>query len=138
MVRSVENLPLVAVLMIDLDRFATVNQKHGHDAGDSVLREVGKALESVLRVEDVLGRYGGEEFCAVLRDSSVDDAQVVAERLRFLVASTLIEHKDTRLHITVSIGVAASATMPPHELVATAERALALAKSKGRNRVESL
>jgi diguanylate cyclase (GGDEF)-like protein len=128
----------VAVLMLDLDHFKNVNDRHGHEAGDTVLRVVVEQLRRVLRPEDVLARYGGEELCILLRGLDTAQAASLAERLRASVASLRIAAADAVIGVTVSIGVAS--TRPDLDrpeawsLIERADRALYVAKRAGRDR----
>ncbi len=131
----------VAVMVVDLDRFKAVNDQHGHAAGDAVLIEVARRLRVNLREGDLLARIGGEEFLVVLPDSSIPDAQRVAERL-----CEAIDERPIRLatgqtmKVTVSIGVAVSALadggkLSVDQLVEQADLALLDSKGAGRNQV---
>lgn len=128
----------VALLMIDLDRFKDVNDHFGHQAGDVVLRMVVAQLRQMLRPEDVLVRYGGEELCVLLRGLDATSALVLAERLRSEVEALRIPANGEQLHVTVSIGVAATDPqrdkLSPSALLERADRALYRAKHEGRNR----
>jgi two-component system cell cycle response regulator len=128
----------VAMLMLDLDHFKTVNDQHGHEAGDAVLRVVVEQLRRVLRPEDVLSRYGGEELCILLRGLDAAQAESLAERLRASVAALRIATGDAVVAVTASIGVAATRPDqdPPEawSLVERADRALYVAKRAGRDR----
>jgi diguanylate cyclase (GGDEF)-like protein len=123
------------VLMLDLDSFKRINDSHGHGAGDAVLRAVAHTLEVALRVEDVVGRYGGEEFAVVVRGVDLAGIQVLGERLRRLVEDTAVAYGGGSLRVTTSIGIAE--LKPDHEgpdaLLATADKALYAAKAAGRN-----
>lgn len=120
-----------ALLMVDLDHFKEVNDRHGHQVGDSVLRECAATLRECLRGSDVVARYGGEEFCVLLPDTSARGARLVAERLRQAVAGLSAPVP------TVSVGVATSEQGGSAEdLIRHADEALYQAKSAGRNRVE--
>lgn len=129
----------VAVLMLDVDHFKNVNDRHGHAAGDSVLAGFAHLASSALRPEDLVGRLGGEEFAAVLPRTSLDDARQVAERLRARVAEESFEAPNgRRLGVTVSLGLvyvtdAAGASL--ETLLARADEALYRAKADGRDRV---
>lgn len=128
----------LSLLMLDLDDFKKVNDSHGHQAGDEVLRRVGSILSSQSRIHDLPGRYGGEEFSVLLPETPIQGAGIIAERLRVAVANQVVEHESARIRITVSIGVA---TLRPGEdttfpdLVARADQALYEAKRRGKNRV---
>ncbi len=126
----------LALLLIDADRFKRVNDEHGHAAGDVVLREIAARLRERVRREDIVGRWGGEEFVIALPETTPDGAAAVAESLREAIAGTPIEAgDDLRLGVTVSIGVAAWTGQELEELVDRADRALYAAKAAGRDRV---
>jgi diguanylate cyclase (GGDEF)-like protein len=129
----------LSLLMLDLDHFKRVNDTLGHLAGDTALMAVAAALSKAVRNEDVVARFGGEEFAIVLRAIAVDRAAGMAERLRKLVEGTSVVHDNKRIKVTVSIGVAgypALEVKAPDELVEAADKALYRAKRAGRNRVE--
>ena len=136
----------LALLMLDLDRFKSVNDEHGHLAGDMVLRVVASHMQRLIRIEDVLARYGGEEFVILVRSTLHKDAGKLAERVRSTVERLAIntgsssrEGAAAVLHVTTSIGIASLSELPPeagpNELVATADARLYRAKVAGRNRV---
>ena len=127
----------MGVLIIDMDHFKKVNDKHGHLFGDDVLRYLTKIIAEILRSGDVLGRYGGEEFCVFLPNTSEKDAAGLAERIRIAVEKSLHTVNKKIVKGTVSIGVADSvrAGYDFKGLVAAADTALYTAKNKGRNRV---
>ena len=127
----------VAAMMLDIDHFKSVNDRHGHAAGDAVLTTFASRMRDHLREDGLFGRFGGEEFAVLLTGVDAAAALVVAERLR-LLASELIPLEDGRLlDITVSVGVAsAPARMAGLEqLLSQADVALYRAKAMGRNRV---
>jgi diguanylate cyclase (GGDEF)-like protein len=128
-----------AVVAFDLDRFKSINDGHGHAAGDVVLRGVGAAIRASVRGGDVSGRMGGEEFALLLPGDDIADAVSVAERLRALVRSTVPHPAGGDASVTVSVGVAVvGAGAPPEALdaaLAAADRALYDAKQQGRDRV---
>ena len=129
----------VAMLSIDVDFFKKFNDNHGHDAGDTVLREVGKCLESVFRNEDVACRFGGEEFVVVLPGASLEIGARRAEELRAKIEALSVRYLDANLpRITISTGVAAfpEAGDNPQSVLKAADDALYCAKEAGRNRVE--
>jgi diguanylate cyclase (GGDEF)-like protein len=126
-----------SMLMFDLDRFKAVNDRHGHGAGDAVLRHVARLVTGSIRHGDVLGRLGGEEFGLLLPGSDAADAQVFAERLRHIVAATPCKVGAMTVKVTVSVGVAQlrSVDTGPERPMARADRAMYEAKQQGRNRV---
>ncbi|KTC99180.1 sensor histidine kinase [Legionella erythra] len=127
-----------AILMLDLDHFKKINDTYGHDAGDSVLKELGQILYEDIRLGDLAARFGGEEFIVMLYDIDEKAALARAEALRNHVATIRPKYGAQQVgHITVSIGVAmypADGKTPP-QLIEAADKALYLAKSRGRNRV---
>ncbi len=129
----------LALLVIDIDHFKQVNDAHGHAVGDEVLCEVARRLQEGLRSTEVLGRYGGDEFIAVLRPCTVATATRVSERLRALVDSTLIPTRAGLIPLTVTVGAMVSSAdqvFDPDGLIEVADHALYRAKRAGRNRTE--
>ena len=126
----------LAVALIDADRFKAINDRHGHAVGDEVLAELARRLGGRLRSADHLGRFGGEEFLALLPETDADAAAAVAEDLRAEVAGRPMQTAAGPLTVSVSVGWAAWDGEPPHGVVARADEALYRAKSGGRNRVE--
>jgi two-component system cell cycle response regulator len=126
----------LALLLIDADRFKSVNDDHGHAVGDIVLREISARLRERVRREDVVGRWGGEEFVVALPETTPDGAAAVAESLREAISATPIAAEDDlALPVTVSIGVAAWTGQDLDDLVDRSDRALYAAKAAGRDRV---
>ncbi|HEU4976211.1 MAG TPA: diguanylate cyclase [Baekduia sp.] len=125
----------LCVLLIDADRFKAVNDDHGHAAGDVVLRELAHRLRDRVRREDLVGRWGGEEFLVALPETTPDAAMAVAESLREAVAAEPIDADGTELRVTVSIGLSGWTGEPLDELVDRADQALYAAKAAGRDRV---
>lgn len=130
------NLPL-SCLMIDIDHFKGINDTHGHKAGDAVLITLARLLQSDARSDDLVFRYGGEEFCIICPNATREMACVVAERIRHDVEAQPFQLGDRDITITVSIGVAVmtSAHADKEALIHDADSALYYAKSAGRNRV---
>jgi len=130
----------ISVVLIDVDHFKAVNDSYGHDAGDAVLRGVSRKAASALRASDLLGRWGGEEFLALLPETEAAGARGVAERVLAEVAALREHHSNRVLSVTVSAGVAT--WTPPGDgsdaeaLLKRADEALYRAKAAGRNRVE--
>jgi two-component system cell cycle response regulator len=132
----------VSLLMVDVDHFKTINDQHGHLAGDEALKMVAFVLRGAVRKEDVLARYGGEEFVVVARETAGDGAQALAERIRRAVEKSRCTWHGQDLGVTVSIGLTVSVGLAQfvpgrseRELIEAADRALYLAKQGGRNRV---
>jgi diguanylate cyclase (GGDEF)-like protein len=129
---------LASVMMVDIDHFKRINDRHGHAVGDDVLRYVARVLSSVLRASDAIVRYGGEEFVLVFRDVGLGRALRIAERARMAVEESHAPIADLDVKVTVSIGVAERAGHEPLEAaVARADKALYEAKAAGRNQVRS-
>jgi diguanylate cyclase (GGDEF)-like protein len=129
----------ISVLFVDADYFKAYNDRHGHEAGDDALRHIADCLQAEVRSGvDVVARYGGEEFVVVLADTSLSSAVEMAERIRASVESTRPMSGKSLSPVTVSVGCAVAA--PAHGVTAetalrAADRALYMAKSRGRNRV---
>ena len=133
-----DQLPL-SIIMIDVDNFKDYNDDYGHLAGDQVLATIAKAIRNPLRPNDLVARFGGEEFAVLLPETNVINAKFIAERLRENVGSTdlgVIDGKQLP-NVTISLGIA---TRAPNDtldiLIAAADVAMYHAKQKGRNRVE--
>jgi diguanylate cyclase (GGDEF)-like protein len=137
---SAHERPL-SIAIVDVDEFKRINDSHGHLVGDHVLAEIARRLRTAIRGGDVLVRYGGEEFLAVLPKANAGRAWEVGERMRQRVSETVIEVTDgPRIAITLSVGVAELRYTPTmetaHQLTDRADTALYSAKRHGRNRVE--
>lgn len=140
MARVVRYGDVLSVLMIDLDGFKQINDQRGHAEGDALLCEVPRVLRAELRDGDVLARYGGDEFCILLPNTTTESALAVAERLR-----QAIEEKgfgaDESAHVRLSVGVASSGDVagregkPTDSLLTLADHALFRAKRSGGNKV---
>ncbi len=131
----------LSIVMLDIDNFAAVNEKYGHRVGDEVLQRFAEVVRGALRKEDMLVRFGGEEFLVLLPEVPGPGAVVVAGRIRRAVAGAPIELGEERFALTASLGVAARLDEGPEsvdELLGRASSALALAKERGRNRVVAL
>jgi len=131
-------LPL-SVIMLDIDDFKRVNDTYGHAIGDQVLQEVAECCQKELRGVDVIGRYGGDEFVAMLPETGLPAACQAAERLRKSIAEKALDTKSGRVTVTVSLGVAVldDEHLTPEILLDRADQALYVAKQSGRNRVRS-
>ena len=128
----------LGILMLDLDHFKRFNDTYGHEAGDAVLRETGSFLVKSIRAEDVVCRFGGEEFVVILPTADLEASRARAERIRSKLRELTVLHQGQSVGvITVSVGVAA---LPTHgtsakELLQAADAALYAAKREGRDRV---
>lgn len=134
--RSQRTLRPLAILMFDVDHFKAVNDTYGHAAGDQVLRGLAERCRSQLRVIDIMGRYGGEEFAAALPETDIEAAEHIAERLRIIVENTSFVTAQGSISLTISVGVAVYNPDDQTTLDAVidrADRALYLAKRSGRN-----
>ncbi|MGB7873478.1 MAG: GAF domain-containing protein [Anaerolineales bacterium] len=127
----------LSAMLIDIDHFKAFNDNYGHAIGDQVLKVVADLCKQSLRQTDILGRYGGEEFVALLPETDRHIAQTVAERLRERVSQMIVSTEKGDLSVTVSIGVAENNEHTPdlETLVARADQAMYIAKHKGRNQV---
>ena len=126
-----------SLVMFDLDRFKTVNDTLGHQAGDSLLRSFADTVRAALRPNDLVGRYGGEEFVVVLPAATIETAHVIAERVRRAFADSHRFLDGQPLNATVSAGVASTSSVTTLEaLVGAADKAMYAAKKAGRNRVQ--
>jgi two-component system, cell cycle response regulator len=126
----------VSALLVDVDHFKQINDRHGHEAGDLVLQAVARTLAGAVRVEDVLGRWGGEEFLVLAPHTDLDGAAVLAERLRTQVGALVVETPGGAVHVTISIG-GTTATAPgvgADAVLRTADEQLYAAKEAGRDR----
>lgn len=129
----------LSVCLTDIDRFKSINDTYGHDAGDEVLKELAARIRSTVRGADLACRYGGEEFVVVMPDTPLEMAATIAERLRGAIEGKpfRLEATGTELAVTASLGIAAlsPAVQGPMQLMKAADQALYAAKNAGRNRV---
>lgn len=134
---SVRSKRMFACLMIDIDRFKQINDNHGHDVGDAVLRQSAKILRESARTQDMVCRLGGEEFLVICPDTSPPAALQCAERIRKTFESAAFQVENDKFRATVSIGVAARGKSMEHfdQMLKAADQALYAAKAQGRNRV---
>jgi two-component system cell cycle response regulator len=139
MERARETDGVYAVMMMDLDRFKTINDRFGHDAGDAVLREFTRRLQENIRGVDLVARFGGEEFFVAMPDVDQKAASQAAERIRTAIESApfTIPGQSEPVHVTVSVGaaIATSADTDAEAIIKRADCALYEAKETGRNRV---
>jgi two-component system, cell cycle response regulator len=138
--RAANDASVFAVMVVDLDRFKSVNDRLGHAAGDTVLVEVARRLQANLRSDDLLARIGGEEFLIALPNTNFEDACAAADRICHAIEEQPITVGfSSNLRVTVSIGLAVSTSRstfePVAKIIGRADRALLMAKSEGRNKV---
>jgi diguanylate cyclase (GGDEF)-like protein len=126
----------LSILLFDLDHFKKINDQFGHSVGDSVLREMAQRVAGVVRAQDTFGRFGGEEFALLLPCTTLEDAMLVAEKIRNTIGNTPVEVQNNSVPVTASVGGAAARTgVPAYEaLINEADAALYAAKRQGRNR----
>lgn len=125
-------------LLFDIDHFKKINDAHGHMIGDQILHGIAQICMKHLRTDDILGRFGGEEFVILLPETKLEDARNIAERLRLLVENTPLETDIGPIKTTISIGIALTErthSVTIEQLLSRADRAMYLAKRSGRNRV---
>ncbi|MDK9722986.1 MAG: GGDEF domain-containing protein [Rhodospirillales bacterium] len=124
----------MAIMMVDIDNFKQVNDLHGHEAGDGVLRLVTSAIGKCLRQVDVFGRLGGEEFSVLMPETSQSGARIAAERIRVMVEEAKLDRNGQILSVTISAGLVVG-TYGLDEALKLADEALYQAKKDGKNRV---
>lgn len=132
----------LSIVLIDVDRFKAVNDEHGHLVGDEVLKHVARIVSRTVRIEDLVARFGGEEFVVIARGTPLLGGQQLAERLRGALERTPVRIDDRlTLHATASFGVASIACVggpDPHALIERADARMYRAKHAGRNRVVAM
>jgi diguanylate cyclase (GGDEF)-like protein len=123
-------------IMLDIDQFKSINDKYGHLTGDEVLREISLRLRNSIRIYDVLGRYGGEEFLIVLPDTDFENAKSLAERIRNNIKENLI----ATIQVTISLGITSISEKDKtiNDMINRADEALYKSKNSGRDLVEWL
>lgn len=128
----------LTLILFDLDHFKSVNDNHGHLAGDEVLQQTAKRIQAVLHGDEVLARYGGEEFAIILGEVSIADAEVTAEKCRETIETQPYDTNVGPIYATISVGVAdAKGCDTASALVEAADECLYRAKNLGRNQVRS-
>lgn len=125
------------VVMVDIDRFKQINDTFGHNAGDSVIQEVSHILKAQLRQQDLVGRWGGEEFIILIPNADEEVALRIAERARKELEQLVVHHEEHEIVVTASFGIGqGNASLPLSKILSKADNALYKAKKHGRNRVE--
>ncbi|MGJ7457270.1 biofilm regulation diguanylate cyclase SiaD [Halomonas sp. MA07-2] len=121
--------------LLDIDRFKTINDRHGHDVGDRLLVAIADAMREVLRESDLCGRWGGEEFILLLAETRIDEAHTIVERLRDRVSAVMVTSCEERLSVTLSAGISEHRLGERHLItLQRADQALLEAKRSGRDR----
>lgn len=139
--RSVKYDRPLSLIMADIDHFKKFNDTYGHMAGDEVLKNVSHVIRDNIRLIDIAARYGGEEFAIILPRTDINEAIIVAERIRSNIESLQVDFNNRNMHVTISMGVAQfDSLIDPDKdsLIERADRALYVSKSDGRNRVSFL
>jgi len=133
--RSLERSALpAAVVMLDIDHFKSINDRHGHAGGDAAIRAMADVIRAQLHARDLHGRLGGEEFALLLPDCTLDAAHALAGRIRAATESLTVAYEGRDIRFTISVGIAAlSAGMTLDQWIARADTALYRAKQSGRN-----
>lgn len=130
-----KNTPL-AVAMIDIDKFKNINDSYGHDIGDIAIKEVKNILDKTLRASDLMARFGGEEFCILLEDITLEDTKLLFEKIRETFEKNVIDANGTKISYTVSTGIYFGFSDSLEDMIRLSDEALYTAKESGRNRVE--
>jgi len=136
--RSVRMKRNLAVVIFDIDYFKSINDTYGHQAGDRVIKELARVLQSNCRSIDIPCRYGGEEFTVILPETGKEEAVIFAERIRGIAEGLRIEYEESTIRLSVSGGIASLPELQPkdsNELMEMADLALYHAKKSGRNSV---
>lgn len=129
----------IAFMMFDIDNFKRINDTYGHNAGDFILHDTAKVLKSTSNATDLIGRYGGEEFCIILADQPLESVLSLSEKLRHSIEIHNFVVDDATIHITTSIGISyrePTSEFTHNDYVIAADQNLYKAKKNGRNRVE--
>lgn len=138
--RARQQVKPLGLILMDVDQFKRFNDTHGHQAGDQVLRTIGRCLQDVVREAGFVARYGGEEFAVILADQTSDQIRTLAEEIRGAIASTPARHNECELRVTASLGATCvaggSASLTGAQLIEEADQQLYQAKRNGRDRVE--
>ncbi len=137
--RAVRYYDCLSVLMIDIDHFKLVNDTYGHLAGDEVIYQVALQIKQKIRGIDIVGRYGGEEFVAILSNADKESARKIGENIRHAVENLVVEYKDFKIQVTVSVGISTIVNdrkaLDISSVINQADEAMYRAKDNGRNQV---
>ncbi|MEW6718984.1 MAG: GGDEF domain-containing protein, partial [Thermodesulfobacteriota bacterium] len=131
------SLRFCSLLFIQIHHFKSINDTHGHQCGDHILKSVAGTIQSGLRRVDILARFGGEEFCAILPETEFEPSMMLGDRIRAMVESAVYPFEGKEIRVTVSVGVpkAPAAGDTPDSFLKNADQALYEAKRFGRNAV---
>ncbi|HPC39013.1 MAG TPA: GGDEF domain-containing protein [Exilispira sp.] len=127
---------MVAFMMIDIDNFKKINDTYGHQKGDIVLSKLAQTIKNSLRTIDIVGRYGGEEFTVCLPDTSVDNAFIVAERIRANIEDTVFIENNVKITVSIGLSFFPQDGIILEDVINKADKAMYKAKNKGKNRIE--
>jgi diguanylate cyclase (GGDEF)-like protein len=122
--------------MIDIDKFKNINDTYGHDIGDIAIQEVKKILDKNLRTSDLMARFGGEEFCILLEDITIENTKLLFEKIRKKFEENVIDADGTKISYTISTGIYFGFSDSLEDMIRLSDEALYIAKESGRNRVE--
>ncbi len=137
--RAIKEKSPLSLIMIDIDHFKKFNDTHGHRCGDYVLKSVSGMIMDNIRQIDIAARYGGEEFIVILPDTEINEAKIVAERIRGCIEKTEIDFDSKKMQVTVSLGVtqfSSKTDIENKDIIDRVDKALYNAKVNGRNRIE--
>lgn len=138
--KAQRNNESIAFIMLDIDYFKNVNDTYGHRMGDVVIRKVADILEENTRSSDIIGRYGGEEFCIILPDIACEEVVLVCERIRKAIEKSEFKINDDTINVTISIGICfkyPTQDSSSEDMLIQADKTLYRAKNGGRNRIET-
>jgi diguanylate cyclase (GGDEF)-like protein len=137
--RSKRNNNMLSIILFDIDHFKNVNDTFGHQAGDEYLKKTAETLNAVFKRDyDIVARYGGEEFIVLLAGIDADHARQMAENVRKMIESMIIDHRGKKVGATISAGIICcipNLNTIPDSIISCADQALYMAKQEGRNRV---
>lgn len=136
--RSIRSHHICSVVMFDIDHFKKVNDTYGHQAGDEVIRRTSALLKETMRLTDIAGRYGGEEFGVILVDTSAEDALIFTERLRKRIEAEVVEYEGNKIKFTISLGISqlSEDCESYQNWLEQSDQALYVCKESGRNKSE--
>jgi diguanylate cyclase (GGDEF)-like protein len=126
---------VLAVAMIDIDKFKNINDTYGHDVGDAAIKEIKKILDANLRSSDLMARFGGEEFCILLEDITIENTKILFEKIRKAFEDNIIKIDALTIKYTISTGIYYGLSISLEEMIKLSDKALYEAKKSGRNRV---